>query len=93
MPRPIVFDVADVATKPPPETQRAFILNPVAKEVANTFLREFFAVYDGGDRQPLLAAYHEQAVFSLTAWQTGQNAKYVINANDIFLKIKKKDVG
>ncbi|XP_015593949.1 nuclear RNA export factor 1 [Cephus cinctus] len=67
LPAPIVFDVGDDAEghKLPP-SQRAFAVNEDARQVATTFLHQYFTIFDNDDRQPLLDAYDEHASFSLT---------------------------
>ncbi|XP_043493072.1 nuclear RNA export factor 1-like [Polistes fuscatus] len=72
LPRPILFDVMDDASKIPP-TQRIFTSNAKAQEIASQFLQQYFLVYDSGNRQPLLDAYNEHASFSLTV-NTAYNA-------------------
>jgi len=41
--------------------------NKDATAIVLTFLQEFFKLYDSDNRQPLLDAYHEEAMFSLSA--------------------------
>ncbi|KAI4502639.1 hypothetical protein M0802_002551 [Mischocyttarus mexicanus] len=73
LPRPILFDVMDDASKIPP-TQRIFTTNAKAQEIASQFLQQYFMVYDSGNRQPLLDAYNEHASFSLTVNVHAYNA-------------------
>ncbi|KAI4478084.1 hypothetical protein M0804_012275 [Polistes exclamans] len=73
LPRPILFDVMDDASKIPP-TQRIFTSNAKAQEIASQFLQQYFLVYDSGNRQPLLDAYNEHASFSLTVNTNAYNA-------------------
>lgn len=67
LPPPIVFDVEDQATKLPP-IQKMFVTqsNAKAKEIATQFLQQYFIEFDGENRQRLLDAYHENAMFSMT---------------------------
>lgn len=65
LPRPIVFDVVDEAAKVPP-SQRMFVSDAKAQEVASQFLQQYFTIFDRENRQPLLDAYNEHACFSMT---------------------------
>ncbi|XP_012277469.1 nuclear RNA export factor 1-like [Orussus abietinus] len=87
LPRPILFDVADDEIKLPP-TQRMFVANPKAQEIASQFLQQYFLIYDSENRQPLLDAYHEHGCFSLTVNHT-QNvnkdySKYLTESRNLF---------
>lgn len=88
LPPPIVFDVAgDDGAKLPP-TQRAFAVNNDARQVAATFLHQYFLIFDTDNRQPLLDAYDEQASFSLTISCTHDNLnrfnKYLPHNRNLF---------
>ena len=51
-----------------PDTKPTYTVNPDALKVVATFLENFFKVYDSNDandRQHLLGAYHNDAVFSM----------------------------
>ncbi|XP_064624145.1 nuclear RNA export factor 1-like [Lineus longissimus] len=50
-----------------PVSQGSFFVDESAKEIVLRFLEQYFRIYDSGDRQPLLEAYHDQACFSLVA--------------------------
>ncbi|RWS03825.1 nuclear RNA export factor 1-like protein [Dinothrombium tinctorium] len=63
LPPPIGFDVGEssklvssLGSHIPPETNE-FVVG---------FINQYFAIYDSDDRQPLLEAYHDQALFSFT---------------------------
>lgn len=83
LPRPIVFDVVDEAAKTPP-SQRMFIADAKAQEIASQFLQQYFTIFDSENRQPLLDAYNEHALFSMTI-NTSNNNKlngyYLENRN------------
>uniref|UniRef100_A0A674BU44 Nuclear RNA export factor 1 n=1 Tax=Salmo trutta TaxID=8032 RepID=A0A674BU44_SALTR len=75
LPPPIVFDVEVTPDALPPckvihaqhwFSFRGFACNRVSKQ-------EYYSVYDSGDRQPLLDAYHDGATFSLSMPFTMQN--------------------
>jgi len=65
LPRPIVFDVVDEAAKVP-SSQRMFVADAKAQEIASQFLQQYFTIFDRENRQPLLDAYNEHAYFSMT---------------------------
>ncbi|KAK2586874.1 hypothetical protein KPH14_009811 [Odynerus spinipes] len=65
LPRPILFDVANDTTKVPP-TQRLFVTDAKAQDIASQFLQQYFIIFDSENRHPLLDAYDEHARFSLT---------------------------
>lgn len=73
LPRPIVFDVIDEAAKVPP-SQRMFVADVKAQEIASQFLQQYFTIFDSENRQPLLDAYDEHACLSMTI-TTSQNNK------------------
>ncbi|KAJ8916786.1 hypothetical protein NQ315_005791 [Exocentrus adspersus] len=67
LPPPIGFDITEEHHVP--STQKIFLCNADASSVAQQcllFLQQYFQVYDTEDRQPLLQAYHENAMFSMT---------------------------
>ncbi|KAL7302375.1 hypothetical protein TKK_0005034 [Trichogramma kaykai] len=66
LPPPILFDVDDQKLKYPP-TNQVFVVNEQAKEIAKQFLELYFKVFDSGNRSPLLDAYHENALYSMTS--------------------------
>ncbi|XP_028331256.1 nuclear RNA export factor 1-like [Gouania willdenowi] len=44
-----------------------------AKVYIQHFLQQYYSVYDSGDRQSLLGAYHDEALFSITTPYNIQN--------------------
>jgi nuclear RNA export factor len=71
LPKEIGFDVGDEddsarSGELPPSVQK-MIKSPEFEPTALRFLEEFFKLYDSDSRQPLLEAYHEEAVMSLSA--------------------------
>ncbi|KAF7393585.1 hypothetical protein HZH68_010404 [Vespula germanica] len=87
LPRPILFDVVDDASKIPP-TQRIFTTDTKAQEVASQFLQQYFMIFDSANRQPLLDAYDEHACFSLTVTTHAHNANklstYILENRNLF---------
>ena len=72
-----MFDLEDhKLTFPSSKPIFIFQSNEKAKKVASTFLEQYFMVYDSGNRQPLLDAYHEHASFSLTSNIPPSSDKY-----------------
>jgi len=71
LPPPILFDVVDEAAKVP-SSQRMFVADAKAQEIASQFLQQYFAIFDRENRQPLLDAYNEHACFSMTITPTNK---------------------
>lgn len=65
LPPQIGFDVADESQLPSPKA--SFLCNLAGADIVRQFLGQYFSIFDSESRQPLLNAYHEQAMFSLTA--------------------------
>uniref|UniRef100_A0A8C7PDG4 Nuclear RNA export factor 1a n=1 Tax=Oncorhynchus mykiss TaxID=8022 RepID=A0A8C7PDG4_ONCMY len=57
LPPPIVFEVVSPTTTPPCKVWSVFI---------HRITKRYYSVYDSGNRQPLLDAYHDGASFSLS---------------------------
>ncbi|XP_043803454.1 nuclear RNA export factor 1-like [Apis laboriosa] len=74
LPKPILFDVVDEGNKMPP-SQRMFVANAKAQEIASQFLQQYFLIFDSENRQPLLDAYVEHACFSMTMSYTHSTNK------------------
>lgn len=64
LPPPISFDIVDEHHLPNP--QQNFLCNVDGIHVVRPFLEEYMSIYDTENRQPLLQAYHEHAMFSMT---------------------------
>ncbi|XP_060783912.1 nuclear RNA export factor 1 isoform X2 [Neoarius graeffei] len=64
LPAPIGFDVETRTTIPP--CKGSYFVSAEVKEFILRFLHQFYSVYDSGNRQPLLDAYHDGACFSLS---------------------------
>lgn len=63
----IGFDVTDEPSKQIPPWKAAFLCNPSGADLVQKFLEQYFMLYDSDNRQQLLEAYHEHAMFSITA--------------------------
>lgn len=58
------MDNEDTAKMPPPKG--LYLVDQSGSTIVRQFLQQYFAVFDSDNRQPLLEAYHENAMFSLT---------------------------
>uniref|UniRef100_A0A6Q2YXM6 Nuclear RNA export factor 1 n=1 Tax=Esox lucius TaxID=8010 RepID=A0A6Q2YXM6_ESOLU len=72
LPPPIVFDVEDTPAALPP-CKPSYFCSEEIKSAILGFLQQYYSVYDSGDRQPLLDAYHDGAAFSLSVPFTMHN--------------------
>uniref|UniRef100_A0A8C4DW91 Nuclear RNA export factor 1a n=1 Tax=Dicentrarchus labrax TaxID=13489 RepID=A0A8C4DW91_DICLA len=66
LPPPIGFDVETPTTIPPCKGQ-------TQKDLLKLLYCRYYSIYDSGDRQPLLDAYHDGASLSLTTPYSTQN--------------------
>ncbi|XP_078516628.1 nuclear RNA export factor 1 [Lissotriton helveticus] len=64
LPPPISFDVETPTTLPP--TKGSYFGSDDIKVLVLRFLHQYYSVYDSGDRQALLDAYHDGACCSIT---------------------------
>ncbi|CAC5418521.1 NXF [Mytilus coruscus] len=64
LPPPITFDLESSSSLPP--KKGSFFLSPDLQELTVKFLKEYFTIYDSVDRQSLLPAYQDDALFSLS---------------------------
>ncbi|XP_047210062.1 nuclear RNA export factor 1 isoform X2 [Girardinichthys multiradiatus] len=71
LPPPIGFDV-ETPTAIPPCKGSCFGSDEI-KVLILRFLQQYYSIYDSGDRQPLLDAYHDGASLSITTPYTSQN--------------------
>ncbi|XP_063044934.1 nuclear RNA export factor 1-like isoform X2 [Engraulis encrasicolus] len=71
LPPPIGFDVEAPTVIPP--CKGSYFGTDDIKILILRFLQQYFSVYDSGDRQPLLDAYHDGASFSLCMPVSVQN--------------------
>lgn len=68
-----------------PSSQRMFVTNAKAQEIASQFLQQYFLIFDSENRQPLLDAYAEHACFSMTVSYSQNSNKYVSNEYSLLL--------
>ncbi|XP_049441620.1 nuclear RNA export factor 1 isoform X1 [Epinephelus fuscoguttatus] len=71
LPAPIGFDVETPTTIPP--CKGSCFGSDEIKALILRFLQQYYSIYDSGDRQPLLDAYHDGASLSLTTPYSTQN--------------------
>ncbi|TMS17750.1 Nuclear RNA export factor 1 [Larimichthys crocea] len=71
LPAPIGFDVETPTTIPP--CKGSCFGSDEIKAIILRFLQQYYSIYDSGDRQPLLDAYHDGASLSLTTPYSTQN--------------------
>ncbi|XP_051960553.1 nuclear RNA export factor 1-like [Xyrauchen texanus] len=72
LPPPIGFDL-EVAPAVLPPCKPSYFCSEDIKSIILCFLQQYYNVYDSGDRQPLLDAYHDGAIFSLSIPYIVQN--------------------
>ena len=63
LPPPITFDVSTAVIPP---SQGSYFVNNEVQDLVVKFLKEYYTIYDSDNRQPLIDAYHENALFSLS---------------------------
>ncbi|XP_061581551.1 nuclear RNA export factor 1 isoform X1 [Cololabis saira] len=71
LPPPIGFDVETPTTIPP--CKGSCFGSDEIKVLILRFIQQYYSIYDSGDRQPLLDAYHDGASLSLTTPYSTQN--------------------
>uniref|UniRef100_A0A182P4G9 NTF2 domain-containing protein n=1 Tax=Anopheles epiroticus TaxID=199890 RepID=A0A182P4G9_9DIPT len=79
LPPPISFDVPEDDMKLP-EAKASFLTDTSGADLVRQFLEQYFTIYDSDNRQPLLEAYHEHAMFSLTVNTTYQSNQQKLGA-------------
>ncbi|XP_055638003.1 nuclear RNA export factor 1 [Toxorhynchites rutilus septentrionalis] len=67
LPPPIGFDVTDEVAKLP-TAKASFLCDMAGADIVRQFLEQYFIIFDSDNRQPLLEAYHEHAMVSMTAY-------------------------
>jgi nuclear RNA export factor len=74
LPPPISFDICEEVPLPP--NQQTFLCNQEGESIVRQFLEQYFLIFDTENRQPLLQAYNESALFSMTmSYPYGQRDK------------------
>ncbi|KAG5670967.1 hypothetical protein PVAND_001195 [Polypedilum vanderplanki] len=62
----INFDLVE-ERKALPSWKKLYLCNPSGQEIVTKFIQQYFSIYDSDNRQHLLDAYHDNALFSITA--------------------------
>jgi nuclear RNA export factor len=62
---PILFDVNEDLKLP--RSQGSYLCAPEGMTVVRQFLEQYYQLYDSDDREPLVRAYHPDALFSITS--------------------------
>lgn len=74
LPPVISFDIGTEDVSLPPSSS-SWIVSDEARQIVLVFLEQYLTVYDSDDRQPLLNAYYDSAIMSLTcSYPPGQTA-------------------
>lgn len=73
----ILFDVHDTSTLP--KSQASFLCDASGADIIRQFLEQYFMIFDSENRQPLLDAYHEQAMMSISVPPASQAGRLVVN--------------
>lgn len=69
LPPPIGFDVPEDDHKLP-SAKASFLCDTAGAGIVRQFLEQYFIIYDSDNRQPLLEAYHEHAMISMTVFNS-----------------------
>jgi len=92
LPKEIGFDVGDDQEDTAlPATIPKCIKNEAAGGIVLQFLLQFFKLYDSDSRQPLLDAYHENAVMSMACVGSFEQLKDYISESRNLLRVNRED--
>ncbi|XP_065082338.1 nuclear RNA export factor 1 isoform X1 [Ochlerotatus camptorhynchus] len=69
LPPPIGFDLPEDDHKLP-SAKASFLCDTAGAGIVRQFLEQYFIIYDSDNRQPLLEAYHEHAMISMTVFNS-----------------------
>lgn len=83
LPPPISFGVEDSCKLVP--SHGSFLCNPAGGPMVQTFLEQYYAIYDSSSRNPLIDAYHDAAQFSLSCAHNASNnlAAYITESRNL----------
>ncbi|KAM8720738.1 hypothetical protein ACLKA7_006730 [Drosophila subpalustris] len=85
----VIFDLNESGVLPP--AKASFLCDSAGAEVVRQFLDQYFNIFDSGNRQPLLDAYHEHALLSMSMpsmsqagrlnsfWKFNRNLRRIMN--------------
>lgn len=92
LPKEIGFDVGDDQEDTAlPVSIPKCIKNEAAGGIVLQFLLQFFKLYDSDSRQPLLDAYHENAVMSMACVGSFEHLKEYISESRNLLRVNRED--
>lgn len=80
LPPQIRFDVEE-EEKAIPSALASFLCDQAGADMVRQFLQQYFIIYDSNDRSPLAQAYHQNAMFSLTASFNPNPAYKLVNSS------------
>jgi nuclear RNA export factor len=70
---PIVFDVNEDLQLP--RNKGSYLCAEEGMTMVRQFLQQYYQLYDSDNREPLVSAYHNNAMFSITsAYPPGQSS-------------------
>jgi nuclear RNA export factor len=70
---PIVFDVSEDFQMP--TSKGSFLCVEEGRTIVHQFLEQYYQLYDSGNRELLISAYHTNAMFSITStYPPGQSS-------------------
>jgi nuclear RNA export factor len=73
LPAPILFDVND--DQQLPQNKGTYLCDGGGMTFVRQFLEQYYQMYDSDDREPLVNAYHNDAMFSITStYPPGQSS-------------------
>lgn len=87
LPKEIGFEDDGSGNGEMPLTLPKLIKNEAAGGLVLQFLEQYFKLYDSDSRQPLLDAYDENAMMSMTAWGPYETIKAYIEESRNFVRI------
>lgn len=66
LPAQIGFDIDNEESVKLPPAKASFLVDQSGADIVRQFLHQYFLIFDSDNRQPLLDAYHENCMFSMT---------------------------
>lgn len=66
LPAQIKFDIESEENAKLPPAKASYLADQSGADIVRQFLHAYFQIFDSDNRQPLLDAYHENCMFSMT---------------------------
>lgn len=85
LPPVISFDIEAEDVRLPPSQSSSFVSDE-ARLLVLSFLEQYLSIYDSDDRQPLLNAYNDSAVLSMTCSYPSQTSNTSAARLDVYMK-------